>query len=102
MRRRSTDPRRFGNRRGPREKMREALDSRQRGAHCMGMRISKHTDGDVIVTHAAGVSLSDAHAAAKAIDGVRILDTFRDGWGRIVSRGVAGRSFAQIDAQAAA
>lgn len=52
------------------------------------MRVAVERSGDVLVVHAAG-TIAEGHLAARALPGFRIIDTFRDGWGRIVTRGVA-------------
>jgi hypothetical protein len=44
---------------------------------------------DVIIVHAPTASLASAHEAARGVRGVRLLSTFRDGWGRVVTMAIA-------------
>jgi hypothetical protein len=53
----------------------------------IGARVTVHESGDVTLWHAKDATPRDAHAAAKAIPGFAIRETFRDGWGRVVSLG---------------
>lgn len=44
---------------------------------------------DVTVHHVAGTPPRAAHEAARGVKGMRLLSTFVDGWGRLVSTGIA-------------